>query len=1690
MNMTGCYGTRCSGVGITSLLWLVLITMVPSDLRAQDFWVKHIGSLGNDHINDVKVDDAGDIYVTGEFSGDADFGDSTFHATGGLDMFVAKLDPNGSFIWWKRCGGYGLDRGIKLAFGPGNTMAVVGEFMGDADFQGMTITSQNYTADMFIALLDRTSGAQQWVRQGGGAAGADRPYGVTIAPDGKVTVAGEFSGSASWSGFTLNSVPDPDTGVPTMDVVVVSYAADGTALWVQQGAAERNDRAIEVVNDPMGNIYVTGQFSDTVTFDAWHPNAMYNATFIIKLDPDGNEQWFRRCGGAIYDHVRDMLYTDDGELLLVGDLQGNMIFMDDAPEQIGSNDPYSYYVMRVDTAGQYMGHALVGSENLVSARSVDLRNDTLVVFGQFECRFTSVGDHYGGSGIWCAAGREDLFIAKHKANDLHFIEARHFSGSGEKLAGQVAVLPGGDIIACGSYARSIDFPLAAGHSGSNDGFLNMQSASGAFHHAACGLPPVGPVIDQDATGLKDGVLFKMYDNDSVTFDWFHRVVPLCGDDFLTNMCVREGYGYTFDCPDTVVFCGNGTISASTPFAPSYFDLNSVGPRVYAHWSTGDSALAINVTTSGTYWLRIDAANGCWSWIDTLVVIVNPMPPLPALSDDHQVNSASTQPAKIHLCDPETVNMWCANLDTSTTYFWTWYTGIGQQQDTLFTDTLASDTTHIYWFTMLTDQGCKRVTQMEVIDHPFTPLPPLTLDATITYPQAIPGTDSVYLCTGAGLQIEVLGLWSENGIPIPLPDGLVIHTNLNSPYWSLQDDPSQWHLGGSTLLDGWYVHDIRVLVTNPPCGTDSLIFAFSDSVWVGHWPAQSVSIELFGPQTMCVGDSALLTTTCTGCEHYSWTGPGLSAGDEPTAWATHEGNYTVHGNADDPHGCIYTDQATLHISFPDGPLLASTPADGIICPNASAVVYTTTPGTSQIWYGPTGPVPNNSQQVISHVPGEYYLTMVDTQGCFLTSDPLLLTGYGTPYLNVTPDALLCIEGDEVLVQVVTTVPSAIAWSAPLSGNALQQVITEPGTYSVTATACAITTELTVVVVQGEAHAEVIDPGPFTLCPGDSVLLQAVPGQATYLWFPGETASPDLLVTAPGEYVLQAIDANGCAATTAPVVVENYTFDEPLIALGDTICLGEQATLNATGSGTIQWFADATGQQSLATGATFTVGSLTGDTTFYVSQTDAQCSGSLLPVEVVVRSLGSGITFNGPTSVCAGGTITIEAQAEGATSYEWVTPTGPVTGASILLSPVGLVDAGEYSCMASAGSCFSITDTFHLEVVPFASVDLGPDVDLCPGGSVSFQLSGDFVSAVWNGAVSGLSFTTGSDGMVTVEALMAGGCSARDTVLVHVIDIGVPLSASDVVICQGEDAVFHATGSGTIIWSAEPDMDPVLFTGADHLWSQPISGATLYVTQQVGSCSGDTIIVLLEVLPAPEGLVLDAPVFTCEGAELVLSLIGGNGITAAWTTPTGAMQGTTISMEPFGPQHAGTYSVVPFLGQCQGDTLSTLVTFVPTIQFSLGPDTTFCIGGSVTLEAPGTHTSPMWSTGDQGYSTTVSTDGMVYLEAIDQNGCVYKDGILVTGVECGGIVPNAITPNGDGVNDSWTLSHAVAGFRTAELLVFSREGNKVFEADPSVTPFRGKNDSGDPLSEGVYYYVLRLFKLDNSTTERTGYIHVVR
>ena len=278
---------------------LVLGAFAPA-LFAQH-WITKASSPQADHIADMVLDGAGNSYVIGDFSLGASFTQGintlgSLNSAGGRDVLVAKFAPDGSLLWAKRAGGNALDVGLKLVLGTAG-LGITGLFTGTADLFGSSHSAQGGSTDLFVALLDPANGNALWVRTAGAPGYTDTPGGITMRPNGDIVLAGKFKGDAVFGTDTLHSAFDPWTSTLGFDVFIASWASDGTYQWVRQGSGPHDDQAVELTSGPDGMLYITGQFSDTITFGVEHPNISLNSMFVVKYDGQGQEQWYRKCGG-------------------------------------------------------------------------------------------------------------------------------------------------------------------------------------------------------------------------------------------------------------------------------------------------------------------------------------------------------------------------------------------------------------------------------------------------------------------------------------------------------------------------------------------------------------------------------------------------------------------------------------------------------------------------------------------------------------------------------------------------------------------------------------------------------------------------------------------------------------------------------------------------------------------------------------------------------------------------------------------------------------------------------------------------------------------------------------------------------------------------------------------------------------------------------------------------------------------------------------------------------------------------------------------------------------------------------------------------------------------------------------------------------------------------------------------------
>ena len=142
---------------------LLLCTVFIFAQRQVWMWANQAGGNNIDFGYSIVVDSLGNSYVTGSFYGNATFGDVTFtnESTSSWNIFIGKLDPDGKWLWVKQAGSTGSDSGRSIAIDMDGNCYVLGEFASTVSFGDSTLTSRGQR-DIFVAKLD-TNGNWIWL---------------------------------------------------------------------------------------------------------------------------------------------------------------------------------------------------------------------------------------------------------------------------------------------------------------------------------------------------------------------------------------------------------------------------------------------------------------------------------------------------------------------------------------------------------------------------------------------------------------------------------------------------------------------------------------------------------------------------------------------------------------------------------------------------------------------------------------------------------------------------------------------------------------------------------------------------------------------------------------------------------------------------------------------------------------------------------------------------------------------------------------------------------------------------------------------------------------------------------------------------------------------------------------------------------------------------------------------------------------------------------------------------------------------------------------------------------------------------------------------------------------------------------------------------------------------------------------
>jgi len=127
-------------------------------------WVKHAGGAQSDTGQSIVTDSNGNSYIIGDFIGSVNFGTFTLTSSVFNDIFIAKMDVNGNWLWAKKAGGSSSEYGTAIAIDGNGNCYVTGFFTGTSIF-GETSLISSGSADIFIAKLD-SNGNWLWAKKG------------------------------------------------------------------------------------------------------------------------------------------------------------------------------------------------------------------------------------------------------------------------------------------------------------------------------------------------------------------------------------------------------------------------------------------------------------------------------------------------------------------------------------------------------------------------------------------------------------------------------------------------------------------------------------------------------------------------------------------------------------------------------------------------------------------------------------------------------------------------------------------------------------------------------------------------------------------------------------------------------------------------------------------------------------------------------------------------------------------------------------------------------------------------------------------------------------------------------------------------------------------------------------------------------------------------------------------------------------------------------------------------------------------------------------------------------------------------------------------------------------------------------------------------------------------------------------
>lgn len=642
---------------------------------------------------------------------------------------------------------------------------------------------------------------------------------------------------------------------------------------------------------------------------------------------------------------------------------------------------------------------------------------------------------------------------------------------------------------------------------------------------------------------------------------------------------------------------------------------------------------------------------------------------------------------------------------------------------------------------------------------------------------------------------------------------------------------------------------------------------------------------------------------------------------------------------------------------------------------------------------------------------------------------------------------------------------------------------------------------------------------SLCQGSPYRLHINDNYTNITWQNG-SHTRDSVITKNNAYVISANDRNGCFTNDT---IGIYFKNEPSAKFGPDTAICNNAPLvlslypqsNPFYSGVYKWQDGSTNDKFTVTGS----GTYRGTVSY---------SGCTVSDTIQVNYVNADNVYLGrDTALCLGDSLLLQSNIDNA-AYLWSTG---VTTRSIYAKT-----SDRYTVKVSTSVC-ALTDTINVVFNNRPSFSLGSDTAICDKGTLLLEPGTTTGSYLWQDHSANKNFTVNSPGLYWLQ-LTQDGCIAADSINVAYKPLPEVNLGDDTGFCKGQSLVLNAFKPGitSYFWqdqSTQPSyvakekgiysvrivgnngcvnsdsitisvQDPPSFSlgsdtilcatktlnyhfnlpGATYLWNDGsaqnnyavnIAGNYSLTVSQSGCSSSDTVNIGYKPMPKVN---LGNDTVLCNNNTFLLNAKNA-GATYAWQD--NSTQSFLTVMK------AGRYYVQVDLNGCtKADTILMIHKNKPS--FSLGADAVLCQGQQLLLEPlVGDGVSYLWQNGSTQPHFAVIDSGLYRLQVTNECGSA-ADEIKITSSVCMVQLPNAFTPNKDGLNDIFRIKYPFPVTRFS-MIVYNRLGQKIFESNDINKGWDGSY-KGNQQSMDTYVWMISLMDAQGKGQQARGTVVLVR